>query len=448
MKFNKQKQQQFQNEPESHDGKTLLELDCSDIEKKKVAALTELKPFKLITNYFQSRCDYEVIDLNKIQKKDHDDIEFDYKWTRNQKELNFDKFKQGKQIINHIKNLKKSLSDKNNLVSNLKEMDKKKMYNFDSNDFHFKTYIFNLKNEKYNKQETKFFQQEKDGIWITKNPYSSLGLGIQLFKNIDQLKQDIMDIKSTELDQDDEEQINKVKSYSLVQKYLDNPLLINNKKVDFRVYVLIVSLDPLIVLYQDGIIKSCIKEYDNDFEEFDQNEAYKHLTNFSFSKTHPQFQELKEQLVMTKEDFENKLRQEYNLTEEKLASMFEDRKKIAAYTTLAGKDKLVVQKGAYQLMGLDMMWDKDFNAKLIEVNTNTSLSNETKVYRQVMPQLVQSTLDLILETYDDFDKVREKWVNPERLELGKWEILINEAQNYNILDKYRQDQQNIDQQEL
>lgn len=56
----------------------------------------------------------------------------------------FKKLIQGKQVINHIKNLQAALWEKNGLVHTLREFDKKKMYKFDSNDFHFKTYIMNL----------------------------------------------------------------------------------------------------------------------------------------------------------------------------------------------------------------------------------------------------------------------------------------------------------------
>lgn len=46
-------------------------------------------------------------------------------------------------------------------------------------------------------------------------------------------------------------------------------------------------------------------------------------------------------------------------------------------------------------------------------------------------------LDLVFETHDNPEKAEEVWKHPENLDLGKWEILINEATGYNILDKYK-----------
>ncbi len=48
---------------------------------------------------------------------------------------------------------------------------------------------------------------------------------------------------------------------------------------------------------------------------------------------------------------------------------------------------------------------------------------------------MQSTLDLITSTHEDMSKLWETWKHPEKLELGRWHILYNEATGYNILEE-------------
>lgn len=44
--------------------------------------------------------------------------------------------------------------------------------------------------------------------------------------------------------------------HCVVQKYIDNPLLVEKYKFDLRIYVLIGSIDPLrIYIYNDGLAR-------------------------------------------------------------------------------------------------------------------------------------------------------------------------------------------------
>jgi len=71
----------------------------------------------------------------------------------------------------------------------------------------------------------------------------------------------------------------------LVQRYIKKPLLIDNKKFDLRVYVLIKGYAPHIEAYvcEEGMARFCTQDYKPPTKENLKN-LYMHLTNFSLNK--------------------------------------------------------------------------------------------------------------------------------------------------------------------
>ncbi len=54
---------------------------------------------------------------------------------------------------------------------------------------------------------------------------------------------------------------------SIVQEYIENPLLIDGFKCDLRVYVLITSCCPLrIFVYNEGLVRLSAEQYRNPVE--------------------------------------------------------------------------------------------------------------------------------------------------------------------------------------
>ena len=47
----------------------------------------------------------------------------------------------------------------------------------------------------------------------------------------------------------------------MTQRFISNPLLLNNHKFDFRIYILIASVNPLIVYYHDGFTRNSLLNY-------------------------------------------------------------------------------------------------------------------------------------------------------------------------------------------
>jgi len=57
-------------------------------------------------------------------------------------------------------------------------------------------------------------------------------------------------------------------------RYISKPLLLNGKKFDLRVYMLIANTAPFVVLYRQGYVRLCIGDYRTDTDLMSA-----HLTN-------------------------------------------------------------------------------------------------------------------------------------------------------------------------
>ena len=69
----------------------------------------------------------------------------------------------------------------------------------------------------------------------------------------------------------------------VICRYIDQPLLVGDKKFDLRIYVLVTSYKPLKVwLSSQGFARFCNEKYSNDFSESDNLMA--HLTNVAVQK--------------------------------------------------------------------------------------------------------------------------------------------------------------------
>ncbi|KAJ3245513.1 Tubulin polyglutamylase ttll4 [Chytriomyces hyalinus] len=100
--------------------------------------------------------------------------------------------------------------------------------------------------------------------WIIKPPASARGIGIRVvnkWKDVPQRKDVI------------------------ASKYIQNPYLIDKKKFDIRLYVVVTSFDPLrIYLFKEGIVRFAAEKYSTTVSKNNVRNRFVHLTNYSVSK--------------------------------------------------------------------------------------------------------------------------------------------------------------------
>lgn len=200
-------------------------------------------------------------------------------------------------------------------------------------------------------------------IWIVKPAASSRGRGIYMLSS-----SDCEPVTNADF---------------LVQVYIPNPLLIEKRKFDIRLYVLVTRLEPLrIYIHSAGLARFCTHEYDPDG---DINDQQMHLTNFSVNKTDKKFVKNDD---LNKENVHNskwslkffmQSMKSMGLDTDALMKEFE---RISIATIIAGvceikkthNDWVQHRHTSYEMYGLDIMLDSNMKCHLIEVNISPSLS--------------------------------------------------------------------------
>jgi hypothetical protein len=106
------------------------------------------------------------------------------------------------------------------------------------------------------KEKFRKYELNMNDLWLVKPAHLFGGYGIRIFESLKDIK---------------------AKNY-LLTKYISNLDLINNKKYDLRLYVLVTGLRPLRIYFnQEGLIRIAAQNFTLN-EEFIKN-RYVHLTN-------------------------------------------------------------------------------------------------------------------------------------------------------------------------
>ena len=214
-------------------------------------------------------------------------------------------------------------------------------------------------------------------MWIAKPAGKSRGRGISIFANLKLLMEFI-----------------KGKHY-VVQKYIENPLIIQKRKFDIRQWVLITNWNPLTVwFYDDSYIRFSAEDY--FMESFDNK--FIHLTNNSISKkssNNPKFHGN----MWYDDELENYLDQVFgnNPWKNKIRPKIKD---IIIYTLLSVEDRIINRHNSFELYGYDFMIDNNLNVWLIEVNSSPALDYSTEVTEKI----VKSGLEDLVKVVIDYEK--------------------------------------------
>jgi hypothetical protein len=128
-------------------------------------------------------------------------------------------------------------------------------------------------------------------MWIAKPGGSSRGRGIKVFSDLKKIiayvgivaeKPDEFTKSPTMYKTSCEMMIRNAMNNWIVQKYIENPLIILNRKVDLRVWVVITQWNPIrIFFYNESYVRFGCHDYMPD----DPDNIFSHLTNNAITGT-------------------------------------------------------------------------------------------------------------------------------------------------------------------
>ena len=188
----------------------------------------------------------------------------------------------------------------------------------------------------------------------------------------------------------------KLNNFKIIQKYLENPYLINKRKVNLRLYVVIIChLDKEEwLLFNEG---KCI--YSNKF--FDKGSSLddkglldkeQHFTSYNLD-TNKVY--LDENLPESLQDFK------IHLGDEKYEKLMENINKLlllvkSAYSSRLGKIDTLKNNKCFQLFGLDFLMDENLKPYLLEFNKGPAMSIKSPKDKELKHSLLLSMFKLLL----------------------------------------------------
>ena len=192
--------------------------------------------------------------------------------------------------------------------------------------------------------------------------------------------------------------INKSRMYCsneiIIQKYLDNPLLYNNRKFDIRCFVL---LDSNLNLFfcKEGHLKGSSELYN-----LNNSNKYIHITNYSLQKNSNNFQLYEQGNEMSYNDFKNFLINE-KISLDKFDSMITQMKYLIKISFKSVSKKFLKEKPGsilcFEIFGFDFILDNDFKLWILEINNNPGLSISSPVIEKLVPRMMDDAFRLTID---------------------------------------------------
>jgi Tubulin-tyrosine ligase family len=253
-----------------------------------------------------------------------------------------------------------------------------------------------------------------NNIWILKPSGFNRGRGIQIFKNADIFKKFISTLASKS---NENKKRGEKDSYTyIIQKYIESPLLINQRKFDIRVWVLVTSKLNC-YFYKEGYLRTSSEDFSID--ESTLLNPIIHLTNNAIQKQGNSYSKYEKGNQLSFSDFGAYF--EANYSEKKGFEKIKERmKELISYTLMSVKKKLnpFNREYCFEVFGYDFIIDSDLATWLIECNTNPCIELSSPLLERLIPEMLSQAIKIAVDPV--FSPSDSEKSNPT-----DWEYLVS-----------------------
>ena len=363
----------FINDPKLNENLPLTNFDTINIQITEKKFMFLYKAYKNLPLCLSGPMKYNRV----IRSKLFDNTNIVWKLMKQDRMFPFLKTLNQYQKFNHFP-MTWQLSRKDNLYNNYYNM---KVKFPDEYKYMPETYVLPRDYDIFVNEKLKDFDlNNKTKLWLLKPCASSRGRGIRLLTDVDNIPKKI-----------------------IATHYIYNPHLINGRKYDLRLYLLVTGYTPLkIYLFDNGLARFCSEEYDLNPEKM--SDRYIHLTNYSINKTSTNFaqndsvdQEFGEKWTLfTLRKYFEKNNLDFNAVWLKIKDIIV--KVILSVTDIAIpliKSFKLSSGNLFELYGVDILLDETLNPWLMEVNLNPSLNCDSQLDLKVKSKLLTDIFNII-----------------------------------------------------
>ena len=222
-------------------------------------------------------------------------------------------------------------------------------------------------------------------LWVLKPIGLNRGNGIHIFRDLKDLKKLIDNYVSKK-----KKEVN-----FIIQKYIEKPLLIHNRKFDIRIWVLITQKMEC-YMFKEGYIRTSSSIFRIDLTDIDNK--FVHLTNNAIQKDGKDYSKFEDGNQISFFQFHKYMKNtiaDFDFNGIILTQI----KDIIRKTYYATINKLNPHNNlnSFEIFGYDFMIDDDLNTWLIEVNTNPCIEESSTLLKALIPRMLDDAFRLTLD---------------------------------------------------